>query len=164
MEDIREVLEGLKKAPSILAEFVKSIPDEKMGVRRGEGFWTITEHLSHLAQVQPMLLDRFYRFMNEDRPEFVPYLPGNDDDEPDTPACLNTSDALEQFATHRNKQVVLLEGAGKIAWQKTAIHPEYEYYSLRILARHTLMHDYWHMYRMEELWLTRDAYLVPIQK
>jgi len=27
------------------------------------------------------------------------------------------------------------------------------------LERHILMHDHWHMYRMEELWLTRDAYL-----
>ena len=44
-------------------------------------------------------------------------------------------------------------------WEKTATHPEYEQYSLIILARHILMHDHWHMYRMEELWLTRDEYL-----
>jgi uncharacterized damage-inducible protein DinB len=159
MEGIREILEGLKKTPAILAEFVESIPEEKMDLRRGEGFWTIAEHLSHLAQVQPMLLDRFDRFMKEERPEFVPYLPGSDDDEPDTPACMSAADALSQFADYRNKQVVLLEGADGITWQKTAIHPEYKNYSLRILTRHTLMHDYWHMYRMEELWLTRDAYL-----
>jgi hypothetical protein len=24
------------------------------------------------------------------------------------------------------------------------------------------MHDYWHMYRMEELWLARDAYLTRL--
>jgi uncharacterized damage-inducible protein DinB len=159
MEGIREILEGMKKTPAILAEFVKSIPEEKMDLRRGEGFWTIAEHLSHLGQVQPMLLDRFHRFINEDRPEFVPYLPGDDDNEPDTPACMSATDALAQFADYRNKQVALLEGADEITWQKTAIHPEYENYSLRILTRHTLMHDYWHMYRMEELWLTRDAYL-----
>ena len=159
MEGIREILEGLKRTHAILAEFVKSIPEEKVDLRRSEGFWTIAEHLSHLAQVQPMLLDRFDRFMKQDRPEFVPYLPGNDDDEPDTPVGMSAADALAQFADYRNKQVVLLEGADEITWQKTAIHPEYENYSLRILARHTLMHDYWHMYRMEELWLTRDAYL-----
>jgi hypothetical protein len=25
-----------------------------------------------------------------------------------------------------------------------------------------LMHDYWHMYRMEELWLTRNDYLTSL--
>jgi hypothetical protein len=64
-----------------------------MNLRRGEGFWTVAEHVSHLAQVQPMLLDRFQRFINED-------------------------------------------------------HPEFESYSLYILTRHTLMHDFWHMYRI----------------
>jgi uncharacterized damage-inducible protein DinB len=159
MQDIRDVLEGLKKTSTILTGFVNSIPEGKMNLRRGEGFWTIAEHLSHLAQVQPMLLDRFHRFMNEARPEFVPYLPGKDDDEPDTPARMETTAALEQFANYRNEQTTLLDGADPAAWQKTAVHPEFENYSLRILTRHTLMHDYWHMYRMEALWLTRAAYL-----
>jgi hypothetical protein len=25
------------------------------------------------------------------------------------------------------------------------------------------MHDHWHMFRMEELWLTRDAYLTRLE-
>jgi uncharacterized damage-inducible protein DinB len=159
MQGVRNILNVLEKSPSIVAAFVNSIPTDRTDLRRGEGFWTINEHLSHLAQVQPMLLDRFHRFMKEDRPEFVPYLPGEDDDEPETPATMDSIAALEQFAHYRHEQLLLLESADDIAWQKTAIHPEYENYSLRILTRHTLMHDYWHMYRMEELWLTRDAYL-----
>ena len=48
-------------------------------------------------------------------------------------------------------------------WQKTATHPEYAQYSFYILVRHILMHDHWHMYRMEELWLTRDEYLTQLE-
>jgi hypothetical protein len=48
-----------------------------------------------------------------------------------------------------------VENADEITWQKTAIPPEYENDSLYILTRHTLMHDHWHMCRMEGLWLTR---------
>jgi len=162
MQDIQDLLEGLRRAPKILSEFVKTIPEGKMDLRRGEGFWTVAEHVGHLAQVQPMLLDRFQRFMNEDHPEFVPYIPGNGKDEPDTPPRLNITTALGQFAQYRNKQLELLESADDITWQKTATHPEYETYSLKILTRHTLMHDYWHMYRIEELWLTRDAYLTKL--
>ncbi len=159
MQDIRDLLESLRRTPKILSEFVKAIPHDKMHLRRGEGFWTIAEHVSHLAQVQPMLLERFQRFMNEDHPEFIPHIPGNSKGGSVLPPRIDTNAALEQFAHYRNKELELLDGANYITWQKVATHPEYEHYSLYILARHILMHDYWHMYRMETLWLMRDAYL-----
>jgi len=162
MQDIPDLIEGMRRTPHILSEFVKTIPEAKMDLRRGEGFWTIGEHVSHLAQVQPMLLDRFHRFMNEDHPTFIPYIPGNDQDEPDTPDRMEMAAALDQFAHYRKKQLELLENADANKWQKTATHPEYESYSLYILARHALMHDHWHMYRMEELWLTKEPYLTKL--
>jgi len=133
-----------------------------MDVRRGQGFWTIAEHVSHLAEVQPMLLDRFQRFVNEDHPEFVPYIP-NDKGDPAPPFRMEMTTALEQFVFYREKQLALLESVDDATWRKTATHPECEYYSFYILVRHTLMHDFWHMYRMEELWLTRDAYLTKVE-
>jgi uncharacterized damage-inducible protein DinB len=162
MKDIPDLLDGLSRSGHILSEFVKTIPADKKNLRRGEGFWTIAEHVSHLAQVQPMLLERLQRFMDEERPEFVPYIPG--DDEPETqPPPMEENVALESFAQHREKQLALLEKASEADWQKIAIHPEYELYSLYILVRHILMHDHWHMYRMEELWLARDAYLTKLE-
>ncbi|MBI5592327.1 MAG: DinB family protein [Deltaproteobacteria bacterium] len=163
MRDIQDLLEGLKRTPNVLSEFVKTIPEGKMDLRRGEGFWTIAEHVSHLAQVQPVILERFQRFMNEDHPEFVPFIPGSCKSAPVLPPRLDMTAALDQFARYRNKELLLLEGADDMTWQKTGAHPEYEYYSLFILTRHVLMHDYWHMYRMEELWLTRDAYLTRLE-
>ena len=130
-----------------------------MDLRRGEDFWTIAEHVSHLAEVQPMLLERFHRFINEDHPEFIPYIPGDAKDEPVIHPHLDVTAAIKQFAHYRDKEIVLLEGMDDVIWQKIGTHPEYEHYSLRILVRHVLLHDYWHMYRMEQLWLTRDAYL-----
>ena len=73
------------------------------------------------------------------------------------------TDVLDNFALYRNKEIDLLGSADDIMWQKRASHPEYESYSLYILARHTLMHDFRHMYRIEELWLTRDAYLTKLE-
>jgi uncharacterized damage-inducible protein DinB len=162
MKDIPDILDGLGRSGHILSEFVKTIPSDKMNLLRGEGFWTIGEHVCHLAQVQPMLLERLQRFMDEDRPEFVPYIPG--DGETDArPVQMELDAALESFARHRKKQIALLEKADAAGWQKTATHPEYELYSLYILVRHILMHDHWHMYRMEELWLARDAYLTKLE-
>lgn len=161
MSDIPDLLETLKRSPAILSQFVLSIPDHKLDVRRGEGFWTVAEHYSHLAQVQPILLKRIERFMTEEHPEFVPYSPAAPD-EPATPARMSVESALDQFACYRAGQLKLLERADEGTWRKTGSHPEYEQYSLYILTRHILMHDHWHMYRMEELWLTRDAFLTAL--
>ncbi|MGC8492043.1 MAG: DinB family protein [Syntrophobacteraceae bacterium] len=157
MESIPDLLESLRRSPAIAAGLVKSIPADRMNLRRGQDFWTIAEHVSHLAQVQPMLLGRIERFIAEDHPEFVPFIP-NDHDER-TEVQLDAPTALEQFSTYRGRQVALLRGVDEAAWNKTATHPEYEQYSLSILGRHILLHDFWHMYRIEELWLLKDAYL-----
>jgi uncharacterized damage-inducible protein DinB len=162
MEGMQEILDSLKQSPTVLAAFVGAIPASKLDVRRGEGFWTIAEHVSHLAQVQPMLLERIQRFIEQERPEFVPYIPGEGDEGPGTPARMEMAAALAQFRSVRERQLALLARVADPVWQRQAVHPEYEQYSLTILARHILMHDYWHMYRMEELWLTRAAYLTAL--
>lgn len=110
-----------------------------------------------------MLTKRIERFMNEDNPEFVPFIPGEDKAESDTPLRMSIESALELFSCNRASQLQLLESADDIAWKKRATHPEYEEYSLYILTRHVLMHDHWHMYRMEELWLTRNTYLTRLE-
>ncbi len=162
MNDIADLLDGLRRAPNILTAFVQSIPAGRRDQRRGEGVWTIAEHVSHLAQVQPMLLERLQRFRDEDHPVFVPYIPGEGEEEPDTPEVMPMEDALARFGRYRAQQVDLLAGLAPAAWPQTAEHPEYRLYTAYILTRHILMHDHWHMYRMEELWLTRDAYLTRV--
>lgn len=161
--DTQALVDGLRQSPAILAALVQSIPEDKLDVRRGDGFWTIAEHVSHLAQVQPMLRDRLKRFLAEEHPTFVPYLPGEGEDEPDTPVRLPMDVALAQFGEIREEQCRLLDNADANRWNRQGTHPEYDQYSLHILTRHLLMHDHWHMYRVEELWLTRDAYLTRLE-
>jgi uncharacterized damage-inducible protein DinB len=157
------LLAGLRQTPAILSAFVADIPEDRRDRRRGDGFWTIAEHISHLAQVQPMLLERIERFIDEERPEFIPYIPGEGEDEPATPERMASEAALSQFSATRERQLGLLEGAAEATWRKQAVHPEYDRYSFKILVRHILMHDHWHMYRMEELWLTKTPFLTRLQ-
>jgi len=163
MQDKQALLDSLAQAVTILTEFVATIPADKLDVRRGEGFWTINEHVSHLADVQPMLLERLQRFEAEEAPEFVPFIPDDDDAADSGPPNMPTAAALDQFADVRRQQLDLLKAADDLTWQKTATHPEYAQYSFYILVRHILMHDHWHMYRMEELWLTNDEFLTELQ-
>ena len=160
MQDIPDLMQGLESSPRILAQFVNSIPAVKLHQRRGDGFWTVAQHVSHLAQVQPMLQERLLRFVDEERPSFIPYLPADGEAE-ERPPDLETTDAIDAFERCRREQIAVLGRADETDWQKTGSHPEYDRYSLYILVRHILMHDFWHMYRMEEIWLTRDQYLSP---
>jgi uncharacterized damage-inducible protein DinB len=161
MNVMRDILDSLRQAPAVLGGLVKSIPEGRLTLRRGDGFWSISEHVSHLAQVQPMLLERLRRFRDESRPSFVPYDPAEDETEP--APLIPTGSALAQFSRIRTAQLDLLENWDATIWSKEADHPEYERYTGLILVRHILMHDYWHMYRMEELWLTRDAFLTRLE-
>ena len=161
MTAIPNILESLKRSPAILVELVGSIPGKILVRKRGEDFWTIAEHVNHLADVQTMLGDRIRRFLKEEHPEFVPFFPDDVESIPED-MQIDVSTALATFAEGRAEQIKLLQAATPADWEKTATHPEYEQYSLIILARHILMHDYWHMYRMEELWLIRDRYLTDL--
>lgn len=163
MLDIADLMDGLRRSANVLSSFVSTIPEAQLDRRRGDGFWTIAEHISHLARVQPMMLDRLQRFSNEEHPEFIPYIPGDGEDEPETPERMEIESALTQFTDVRSRQLALLESADETTWQRQATHPEYDRYSLYIFVRHMLMHDYWHMYRMEELWLTKDSYLTHLE-
>jgi hypothetical protein len=163
MKDIPDLLEGLERSAGILSAFVRTIPADALHRRRNADCWTPAEHVSHLAQVQPMLLERLQRFRDEDHPVFVPYIPGEGEEESDTPEVMPMDAALDQFDLFRGRQVALLNGVSADVWEKTGTHPEYAIYSFYILVRHILMHDHWHMYRMEELWLTRDEYLTKLE-
>ncbi|MFH1980681.1 MAG: DinB family protein [Pseudomonadota bacterium] len=158
MNDLAHIIGALECSAPILEAFVVSIPENALTRRRGEGFWTIAEHANHLAAVQPMLADRIQRFLDEDAPEFVPFIPADNEAEA-APPVLNMPAATAAFAAGREAQVALLNTATPSDWKKGGRHPEYTQYTLYILARHILMHDHWHMYRMEELWLARDEYL-----
>jgi len=162
MKDKQALLDSLAQAVTILNEFVATIPAEKMDLRRGAGFWTINEHVSHLADVQPMLFERLQRFEAEEAPEFVPFIPDDDAVDASGPPNMPTVAALKQFAEFRQKQLDLLIKTADRTWLKTASHPEYAQYAFYILVRHILMHDHWHMYRMEELWLTHDQFLTEL--
>lgn len=159
--DKNAVLAGLANSPKILAAFIADIPEELRQRRRSQGFWTIAEHLDHLAQVQPMLLERLQRFVAEETPSFIPFIPDSGEEQREK-SCLPAEQALQQFTAIRRNQLELLFSVDETIWQRQGSHPEYDRYSLVILTRHMLMHDYWHMYRMEELWLAKDQFLTAL--
>jgi hypothetical protein len=159
---ITAILVALERSIAIFDDMLRSIPTESLDIKRGEGFWSLHEHATHLADVQPMGLERMRRILTEDEPEFVAFVP-NQGEEAEKPPLPPVEAIIADFRTGRKQQLELLKKASPQDWKRTAVHPEYEQYGLFIFARHILMHDHWHMYRMEELWLTKDEYLSRLE-
>ena len=158
MNEVNTLIECLSKSPLILREFIGKIPEEKLKNPRRKRNWTIHENACHLAQAEIMISERFLKFKREPEPDFNPYLPGKTLSDGNL-IHLELGQQLNLFESQRLKTVELLKSYDDSIWNKKGKHPQYTEYNAHILLRHTLMHDHFHMYRIEELWLTKDHYL-----
>ncbi|MCE9498967.1 MAG: DinB family protein [Leptospira sp.] len=158
MNDRDQIVSCLESSPIILRNLIKSVPESILKVKRIRNKWSAHEHACHLAEAQPMMISRFKRFRDEENITIQPYIPGKT-----TPAGelmeKNLEDSLNMFATLRTQLLSLIRNLDSSIWVKKISHPEYIEYNPYIFLRHILMHDYVHMYRIEELWLTTDEYL-----
>lgn len=158
MKEQDKIMECLRQSPEILQGLVNSIPIDGLNTRRIPGKWSIHEHVCHLAEAEAMIFDRFRQFRNLDQPVFEPYLPeGPEQNDSIEPVEIET--ALADFKNLRGQMIDFVGSFDDKAWNKRALHHEYTIYNAMILLRHTLMHDHFHMYRIEELWLTKESYL-----
>ncbi len=163
MKDIPILIQCLENSPIIFKNLIDAIPPELLKQKRIKGKWSIHEHACHLAQAEKMIYERFEVFEKEERPVFLPYIPGKT-----IPVGhllqLDLNIELNSFFNLRKRMVELLNGFSEDIWHKKANHHEYNEYSSYILLRHTLMHDHFHMYRIEELWLTKEEYLSGVKE
>ena len=134
------LIDALEMFPDILEQFVLQVSEERLHRKRGEGIWTVHEHLHHLALVQPVMFKRIRMFKNEERPVFWPYIPGPEEEKERT-LKRSATELIRTFSEWRIKQVELARSCGPEVWEKTGKHPEYDQYSLEILLRHFLTHD-----------------------
>lgn len=158
MNDLSSILSTLREAPPVLKSLLRQIPEHFYKQRRIPGKWTIHEHACHLDVVQDMILERFRIFLEQDKPEFQAYLPGTNVSD----AALIHMDIEESTAAFQQKRKQLLElvqGFDQSSWHKKGSHPRYIEFTPYIFLRHVMMHDHLHMYRMEELWLSKAEYL-----
>lgn len=154
---VNNLLLSLEECLEIVPEFINTIPGSELNAKRRPDFWTIRHHVYHLADVQKLFHDRLVLFKNEKNPVIARYVPGAHEEK--KPGYASVTHALAAYQELRRMQIDLLKTFGMADFLREGTHPEYKKYTPLILARHILSHDYWHLYRIEELWLTKDEYL-----
>jgi uncharacterized damage-inducible protein DinB len=155
----QDIISIITKAPSLLRELISEIPENMLKEKRRPGKWSIHENACHLAEVHPMMIERFRRFKSEKKPEFKPYLPGSDTTPDDNLIDLDLAECLQRFEKDRAVLLSIVSTFSEGNWLNEAQHPEYIKFTAEIFLRHIMMHDQLHMYRIEELWLTRDEFI-----
>jgi uncharacterized damage-inducible protein DinB len=158
MNDIEQIQECLEKTPRLLAGLLSQIPAEMLKERRIGNSWCIHEHACHVATSDRIgFIDRLQKFIDEEHPEFVPL--SGESFPPDHLMKMSLEGALDAFTGERAEAIELARSLEPPLWQKEGRHPEYVTFTPYIMLRHRLLHDLFHMYRIEELWLTREQCL-----
>lgn len=156
MSSFATIIDALRRAPEIVVPLVQEAPHEILKRRPSPNRWSIHEHACHLAHVHGLFFDRLDRMLSEPEPVIRPYLPG--EQEPDDFLLkMDLNDSLERYAEDRRKLVERLEMLSDVDWERTADHSEYRQYSVFIMFRHVVLHDFFHAYRIEELLLQPNA-------
>jgi len=152
-----ETLQTFRDLPSVVEPYFRAIPHDRLDVRRGPDAWTLREHLYHVSGTQKMLLARMTLLRDDPSPVIKPYFP---QDEPSLADKFPSVDAaFAEYRGLRADQLKLLQALSPEQWSKPGVHPEYQRYDLKLVVHHIVFHEYWHFYRIEELWLTNDEYL-----
>jgi uncharacterized damage-inducible protein DinB len=156
----RTILRALESNKKILRQFVSAMSPEERA-RRIRDYWTIDDHIDHLVECQRLLLARIELFLREEAPVMVPYQP--DEQAEESSGRKPVDERVAEFCELRDRQIRLVRKAGKSVWKKLGSHEEYSTYTFEILLRHIALHDSFHMYRMEELWLMKEEYIKELK-
>lgn len=153
----KKELVTFKNIPFVIENYLAQIPEESRVIKRNADTWTIKEHIFHLVGVQEMLIGRMNKIIQENDPKIEPYFP---DKEKDTKKekYRSINSALKDYKRFRKQETAIIKNLDNITLDKTADHKEYIKYTIRLMISHMIYHEYWHMYRIEEIWLTKDEY------
>ena len=64
---------------------------------------------------------------------------------------LDLFKTIEDFFSIRQSTIELAHSLDESMWNKEAIHPEYKRYTPYSMLRHLLMHDHFHLYKIEDM-------------
>jgi len=155
MTEIESIILSLENTLNILPSIIREVPEKNRKIRPSPEKWSAHEHACHLAEVHSLFFERLDLILNENNPTIEPYFPDKHDS-PEKLLNADLNDSLEKFSIDRKNLIEKLKKLSPEDWQRTANHKEYSHYSVFIMFRHLALHDYLHIYRIEELLLKKD--------
>lgn len=149
MNDPQPVLTALENAPALLIPLIRDVPEIYRKRRPMPEKWSAHEHFCHVVSLEARFRARLERMLSEEHPELEAIYP-TPEEEAGALLSWDLEEAAERFVRERGELVALLRALPPEGWARTGHHPEYDGYTVFILARHISLHDMLHGYRMED--------------
>lgn len=148
--EIVTILNALNETPRLLKELIFEIDPVLYKKKIVKGKWSIHEHATHIAVGDIYgFHKRLKDFKQEEKPVIEPL--SGDNFERDFFIKLDLEKTIDEFFEIRQKTIELAKTLHPDDWQKLAIHPEYKAFTPYIMLRHVLMHDHYHLYKIEDM-------------
>ena len=141
--------EALSATPGIITRFCKGIPEHIADQNQGPDYFTLREVLAHLADWEPIWLERIQRIVQEDSP----VLPNIDEGEMAELNGYTTTPvevSLEKFATGRAALTAYLASLPNDAFERSGIRPEVGTITVKDIATLVLAHDTYHIAQLAQ--------------
>ena len=135
---------ALNASPGIIARFCANIPDAIADQDQGPDLFTLREVLAHLADWEPIWLERMQRIVQEDSP-VLPNIDEGEMAELNDYATTPVEVSLEKFATGRAALTAYLASLPNDAFERSGIRPEVGTITVKDIATLVLAHDTYHI-------------------
>jgi len=142
-------MNGLKKVPITVERLLHSIPAEKYDVRTAPNRFNVREAIAHLADWEPIWMERFRLCMETPGSRIVVY----DEERLAVERKYNERDPLEEakrFIEGRDALIAYLQTFDTADWDKTLDHPERGLLTLGNFGCMILGHDIYHIEHFTE--------------
>ena len=136
--------EALSATPGIITRFCYGVPDAIADQDQGPDYFTLREVLAHLADWEPIWLERIQRIVQED----VPVLPNIDEGKMAELNGYKTTPvdvSLDNFTNGRAALVEYLQSLPDDAFARQGIRPEIGNISVKDIATIVLAHETYHI-------------------
>ena len=151
-QEIEAILKALQETPRLLKELIIEIDPELYKEEIIRGKWSIHENATHVAVGDKYGIQKRLEDFNQiEHPTFEPL--SGDNFPKKFFIELDLFETLEEFFKIRQSTIDLAHALNKDNWHKEANHPEYKRYTPYFMLRHLLMHDHWHLYKIEDMGL-----------
>jgi len=141
---LRYLLTALNSAPTLLERLLEGLTPAEADFQPDPKRFAIREIMAHLAEWEPIFLERMRRICAEEHPT----LPDLDEGDLALQHHYATSDFAEQlqlFGERRAELVEFLRSRPAADWQRTANRPEIGVVTLESLAVLIPLHDTYHL-------------------
>lgn len=138
------VMSSLPKIPALTERILRKVDPAKFDLRENPERFTIRESVAHLADWDPIFIERFKVGLDTPGGTIVVY----DEGQIAIDHKYFERDVFEEcarFSAGRAQLTDLLKGLSKADWDKTILHPEQGVLTLANFASIILGHDVYHL-------------------